>query len=60
MKCGLNKIYSNLNSKYRINFQKFEPTQDMADWNTTYEPNPLRGSLPANRSHVIITPKGLY
>jgi hypothetical protein len=51
----------NLNPSYRISLSKYnidESNPDWCFWDTTYQPNPARTSLPNGRNHITINAKG--
>lgn len=63
--CTEKYIFNGLNPRYRISFEKYDVFENFGQWcpfETKYEPNPKRNSLPSskNRSHIVINAKGPY
>jgi len=62
--CDKRNFIPEFQPSYRIEFRAFDldVLTQMCSWDTTYDANPARDFLPVNqkRSHIIITPKGLY
>ena len=61
--CYLKSSFKGLEPVYRIGFEKYTLSsegQNFCPWDTTYEPNPARDSLPTGRSHIIIDAQGPF